>query len=466
MNKLEFNYLQTANAYEKLLPLNSKKNNGVFYTDIFLSRQILKSLPISQEAVILDPCCGTGSFLFSASQEGYKNVFGADIDKKSIEISKRYVPEGKFIQIDTLGNPYDKVKNALNLKEVDCVVGNPPYAVLNSQTTINSDEDFLQKINASGNNLFIAALFRAFNLAKIGGLISYIIPKNFLHIDAYSNLRRYILGGKTILEIIDIGQYFKNVRGEQIILTIKNSLPTKEHKIAFRKLILNDFVDMSEITQNFYENEIIHFQSGVEQDIFIKLKKSFCTLADICKGYIGRGKSKSINSIAGKDVRKFGYKKIILPQVGNQIFIQNIYSAEAGIIATFGGNLQASETITVLTDGSEEMCKYLLGVLHSKICNFYIQKFCYNNSKLTMHSDAKYLKKIPLNIKNKRTFNQIVDCVGKLEKTDYLSGGWYDLMDELDNLVYETYGLNLEQKKFIEVAMRERLSSRWYKNGK
>jgi tRNA1(Val) A37 N6-methylase TrmN6 len=466
MNNLEFNYLQTANTYEKLLPLDNKKNNGIFYTDVFLSRKIIKSLHIPEGATILDPCCGTGSFLFSAYQEGYRNVFGADIDKTSIEISKKYVPSGSFIQLDTLGNSYSKVKNAFKLQEIDCIVGNPPYAVLNSQTTINANEEFLQKINTSGNNLFIAALLRAFDLAKTGGLISYIIPKNFLHIDAYSNLRKYILKEKTILEIIDIGQYFSNVRGEQIILTIKNSSPTNGHKITFKKLIGNEFLNLIEIHQNFYENEIIHFQSNVEQDIFIKLKKSFCTLADICKGYIGRGKSKNKNSIVGKDIRKFGYKETVVPKNGNQIFIQNIYSAEAGIIAAFGGNMQAVETVTILRDGSEEMCKYLLGVLHSKVCNFYLQKFCYNNSKLTMHSDAKYLKKIPLNIKNKRNFKQVINCVEKLESEEYLSEKWYDLIDDLDNLVYETYGFGSEQKSFIELSMKERLSSRWYKNGK
>jgi hypothetical protein len=312
----------------------------------------------------------------------------------------------------------------------------------------------------------VAALLRAFDLVKIGGLISYIIPKNFLHIDAYSHLRKYILKEKTILEIIDIGQYFNNVRGEQIILTIRNSIPPEEHRIVFKRLANSEFANPMEINQNFYENEIIQFQSNIEQDIFIKLKKSFCTLADVCKGYIGRGKSKNKNSIVGKNIRKFGYKENVIPKSGNQIFIQNIYSAEAGIIAAFGGDLQAAETVTILTDGSKKMCKYLLGILHSKVCNFYLQKFCYNNSKLTMHSDAKYLKKIPLNIKNRENFEQVLNCVEKLENEEYLSEKWYDLVDNLDNLVYETYGFSSEQRNFIELSMKERLSSRWYKDGK
>ena len=132
-------------------------------------------MPISQQDIILDPCCGAGSFLFSAYQQGYRNIFGADIDKKSIEISKKYIPNGNFIQIDTIGSSYKKVKTVFKLQEVDCIAGNPPYAVLNSQTSINAAENFLEKINSSGNNLFIAALFRAFDLVKnIGSVISSI----------------------------------------------------------------------------------------------------------------------------------------------------------------------------------------------------------------------------------------------------------------------------------------------------
>jgi hypothetical protein len=71
-----------------------------------------------------------------------------------------------------------------------------------------------------------------------------------------------------------------------------------------------------------------------------------------------------------------------------------------------------------------------------------------------------------LNIKNKKNFKQVINCVERLENTEYLSEKWYDLIDNLNGLIYETYNLNSEQRNFIELAMKERLSSRWYKNGK
>ena len=88
--------------------------------------------------------------------------------------------------------------------------------------------------------------------------------------------------------------------------------------------------------------------------IYKKFKDSYTTLSDVVNGYVGRGRSKEETAIAGKDIRKFGFKELMTPTKGNQIFIQNIYSVESGIIAAFAGDYEAKETVTVFTDGDEK----------------------------------------------------------------------------------------------------------------
>ena len=75
--------------YEKSLEVSYKKDNGIFYTDIELSRKIIEFLSIPSDTVIMDPCCGTGSFVIAAKEMGFSSVYGADIDKKAIELSKK-----------------------------------------------------------------------------------------------------------------------------------------------------------------------------------------------------------------------------------------------------------------------------------------------------------------------------------------------------------------------------------------
>lgn len=83
--------IQTTNTYstamtefENSLSTPYKKDNGIFYTDLFLSEKMIAELEISPDAIVLDPCCGVGSFIFAASKKGCKRVYGADQDANAI----------------------------------------------------------------------------------------------------------------------------------------------------------------------------------------------------------------------------------------------------------------------------------------------------------------------------------------------------------------------------------------------
>ncbi|MEF9985647.1 MAG: N-6 DNA methylase [Bacteroidales bacterium] len=454
-------YSIESKKYETSLDTSYKKGQGIYYTDVELSSKIIEFLKIPIDAFILDPCCGTGSFLASAKHLGYNNVYGSDIDSSAVSLCKKNNNIDNITVLDTLSNNGKDVLKKLKLKSrVDYVIGNPPYVPKSKDITIDtSDYLFLRNVKDSGSNLFVAALYRAFELAKDEGVISYIIPKNFLHISSYSVLRKFILTKKTILSIIDIGSYFKNVRGEQIIITIRNQ-HTATNNIGIYRYSDKEFVKQLEVPQNFYKNEILLFANDIDFSIYKKLESSYQKFDDICTGYVGRGRSKSQYAIAGKDIQKFSFKNTIVPKKGNRVFIQNIYSAESGVIASFAGDLEASETVTIFTDGDEKMCRYILGVLHSRLCNYFLLNFCYNNSKLTMHTDAKYLKKLPLII-NDRTFTQAINVVKLLENIMYMSDEWFDALESLNDIIYKTYNINSIESQYIDFQMKNVQSEKW-----
>ena len=107
-----------------------------------------------------------------------------------------------------------------------------------------------------------------------------------------SKLRKDILHNKTVLSIIDIGAYFSDVRGEQIIITIKNSY-TDNNVIEFKKLQNNEFIDCCKVKQNFFFDEIVLFKNYAEYSIYCKLENTYEKFGDLCTGYVGRGKSTS-----------------------------------------------------------------------------------------------------------------------------------------------------------------------------
>ncbi|KAA6350881.1 Modification methylase VspI [termite gut metagenome] len=460
MTTTEFS--RAISEYEGTLALSKRKADGIFYTDLSLAEKIINELSIPKDAVVLDPCCGIGCFNYAAIKCGITTVYGADIDNNAINLCVRNIPYATFVRANSIEMDSKFFLSKLSLSDrVDYIIGNPPYAKWIPSKW--ASRAFSRKVVISGNNLFIAGLIKAIELVKQGGFISYIIPKNFLHVAAYSHLRREILREKTIVSIIDIGAYFKNVRGEQIVFTIKNSIP-ENNKFAIKKLIKGVFVFQMKIDQTFFDDEILLYNNEMDYLIYQKLN-AFHKLKDVCNGYIGRGRSSNLNAVAGKGIRKFGYKNISTPSVGNQIFIQNIYSVESGIIAAFGGDLEASQTVTILTDGDEKMCRFILGILHSQLCNFFLYKYCYNYSKLTMHTDSNYLKKIPLPEINADLITKIVDIVTFLEKEEYMSAAWFKHIKNLNTIVYEVYKLSDDERTHADKEMKFIQSKKWSENG-
>lgn len=456
------NFFQESTSFENTLDAGYKKQKGAFYTNTLLAGQILAFLRIPEDAVILDPCCGAGSFLFAAKQLGLRHLYGADCNAKAAALCRKHIKECKISVMDTLSSRGESVLQALGLdKAADYVVGNPPYApVTEKDFPCSKASAFWERVSHSGGNLFAAALYRAFDLALPEGIISYILPKNFLHVSAYSALRQVLLWEKQILSIIDLGAYFKKVRGEQIVLTLKNQ-PALENTIDLYSLQHGGFVLAAQVPQRTYTNEIVLFSSPEDIGIYEKLNSPvYRKLGKVYEQKIHRGKESGPQAIAGKQIRKFGYKNSPAPQEGNRVFLQNIYSAESGIIAASGGMLPASQTVTVISANSRQECKGLIGFLHSRLCNYYLMKFCYNNSKLTMHTDARYLGQLPLPF-GEAPFAPAVSLVEALEQTEYRSQKWFSFMEALNQMIYQIYHMTREEIRHIDFEIRKIQSPKW-----
>lgn len=446
--------------FEQSLDEYYKKNNGIFYTDIELANSIVNFLNIPKNASIIDPCCGTGSFIHSLQVAGYQNVFGCDFDAKTVRKCRDLTHSENIRKMDTIGVDGRTVLKKLKHTKFDYVIGNPPYAPLGRDVGLNASVDFIGTVKDSGANLFVAAIYRAFELAKEDGYVSFIVPKNLLHISSYKQIRAKLLEEKKIISIIELGIHFKTVRGEQIVLTFQNKYE-KGNKIKYYAYNHSEISLMSEVLQDYYDDEIIVFTDNKEVPIYNKLKESYEHLGKVCAETIRRGRDKSEDAIRGNQIRKFGFKNMDVPDSGNQIFIQNIFSAEAGITASFGGNLKPAETVTIVKLKNTKMCKYVLGLLHSRVCNYFLIRFGFNNSRLTIHTDAKYLNSIPIVIDDE-AFEKVVDIVNKMETVKYMDKEWYKLNEELNDIVYEIYELNVNDKNHIEKEMRKISARKWY----
>ncbi len=132
----------------------------------------------------------------------------------------------------------------------DIIIGNPPWGA----TLSKNELEFLAKhFNLSRKNLnsFVLFIRASMLLLRSGGLLTYIIPKNFLKTNGYMEMRRFILDRYSILRIADVGTCFANVAQEAVILSLKKELLSNP-ELKSVELITNVAQDVSYLMNETY----------------------------------------------------------------------------------------------------------------------------------------------------------------------------------------------------------------------
>ncbi len=480
-------------TYEKSLKPSKKKSMGIFYTDSKLANYMINTINIKPSDKVIDPSCGNGVFircLIDKFKNKFipSNVFGVDYDKDIINLLKdnlsNVYSENDLLTNIVYGNSLGNRVKCMNIKDdndkYDFIIGNPPYVPAKDGKNYNSKLFSYKKYISTSVNLSMIMLVRSMDLIKEAGIISFILPKNILHVECYDKLRKELLSKYTIIEIVDLGIYFKGVRGEQIILTIKKKVPSSNHKIVIKHLInKKDFImNSTEIKQNIFikNNIIVLYSSNQEIELLEKLQNSGLKLVELVDGNIFRGvavdnKNKTYKTYRGRDIGKFSVKECINANpidlknakiqllTRNKLILQNIFSSEAGIIASYVNDGSISnETVTNIVHHDDELLKYLLGLLNSKLINYYLIIKIYNDSRLTMHTDKKYIGEIPIII-SKDYYYKIIKIVERALNKDY--NKLPEITKEIDKLVYEIYKLEDSDIEIVENRIKNIFSEEW-----
>jgi len=302
-----------------------RKGMGIYYTPTFVVDYIVKNTLgelLKQKGdgkiKVLDPACGSGSFLIKAFEiflNYYRdsrqlsfedkvnilknNIFGVDLDPKAAEIAQlnlllRAVEKRKLLPMlqynIKIGNSLiDDSKIADNrafdwneefkkiMKEggFDVIIGNPPYVFGGGEGISIDEKNYFKENYVSGVskvNLFTLFIEKAIKLAKEKGMISFIAPNTLLRVTSYRELRKYILQNCKILKIIDLSVgVFKDVTASTIIIILQ-----KQPKGNFdnHDIIIQRNIDGSEtlIKQGNFKNKqfVFNIFTDVRKDSILK----------------------------------------------------------------------------------------------------------------------------------------------------------------------------------------------------
>lgn len=510
--------------FQKLTDKVEKKSSGQFYTPQKVVDYIISFLNIKSDSKILDPTCGCGIFLLTVyrylkkiNKKALENIYGVDLNKDAVEITRLNLwlrdgvkPERIKILEGNIktGNSIienqrldkrafkwsEEFKEVINRGGFDFIIGNPPYLTLKKNKNYDIKESSFAKIANGPINAASLVIVRSFNLLKKDGIIAFVLPKTLLRVNSYFKLREFISTKSKILHIVDLGNYFKNVRGEQILLFLqktKNKDEIKKNKILIK--ILNSKSESLIKQQGFYISQnlfkkykdFLILREKEHYSLIDKIHNSgqpLERLADIFRGLSISPTSKLIQKntmngeepiIKGNNISKLKVTPkyfIDSKRLNNnssklnrlrkaKIILQNIFSSEAGIIAALDpyGYLTLNTVTNVTISNPCLTLKYLIGILNSKLINFYLIYAIFHGSKLTMHTDKTYMGRLPIKLisnSEQEELGKIIDSFNK--KGDKTA------LKKIDKIVYNIYRLKREEQKIIENSLQKTMSSKSY----
>jgi len=326
-----------------------RKEQGIYYTPKFVTKFIVEATlgdfikEHNHEEIakvrILDPACGSGSFLIRAFDEllnyhaAYlgknvndltqderlpvlkQSIFGVDLDSQAVDIARlnlllrslaarkklptlsENIKQGNSIvsgTIESLEQYFDKDlvnKHSFNweaeFSEViksggfDIVIGNPPYG---AEFDINDRKYIEDQYPISKNNKNSAMVFieKGLRLLKEGGYFGFIIPKSLAYSQKWQSGRNLII--QDLGYAYDTSKAFKDVLLEQMVVVIskKYSL-SSTYRTAF--LDSNGLSNVGTIKKETINatDTILLGVTNADLDIFTKIGSSKIFLKDISK---------------------------------------------------------------------------------------------------------------------------------------------------------------------------------------
>ena len=270
-----------------------RKSLGIYYTPVYVVRHILRQTlgrllaepgmtpERAHNLRILDPACGSGSFLIEAfrmldawlAQHGdeedraypqvrrqrilLRNLYGVDVDPQAVEVARLNLllraawQRGQLPMLHNIrhGNSliddealagtaafnwHEQFPRVMEAGGFDVVIGNPPYGA-----RLRAEERTWLRARYPAGNSNTAALFML--LAKIwGGYSGLIVPRAFSYVASWAKTRQSLL--PELVELVDVGRAWRDVNLEQVIVIQQRATATPAWRALRRENDRFEFV--------------------------------------------------------------------------------------------------------------------------------------------------------------------------------------------------------------------------------
>jgi adenine-specific DNA-methyltransferase len=202
----------------KKLSKEIKKQNGIFFTPKNTIKTILSELKNYTQNIttILEPSCGSGQFINELkSLKRFKDekiqITGIEYNKTIYDTVKKYQNN----KIDIIRDDY--LNYNFNDNKYDLIIGNPPYFVMKKADVNIEYNDYYE----GRPNIFILFIIKSLHLLNDNGILSFVLPKNFLNCGYYDKTRKYIYNNYKIINILECNDNYIETKQDTIIFMLQ-----------------------------------------------------------------------------------------------------------------------------------------------------------------------------------------------------------------------------------------------------
>jgi tRNA1(Val) A37 N6-methylase TrmN6 len=212
----ELQYSKLSKDITKSLSKKDKKDNGIFFTPpSTIAENITMISDYIQDGIdILEPSCGSGEYITQLN-EIYPNSKIKGVEYNQVIYEKiKHLNETDNITIHNA----DFLEYNDNQK-YDLIIGNPPYFVMKKNDLGEKYHDYFD----GRPNIFIPFIIKCLGMLNPEGILSFVLPKNFINSLYYDKTRKYINENFTIVNIIEMTDNYLETQQDTVIVIIQNT---------------------------------------------------------------------------------------------------------------------------------------------------------------------------------------------------------------------------------------------------
>jgi type I restriction-modification system DNA methylase subunit len=241
-----------------------KKQNGIYFTPPQTIHKNIKFLQpfMKNITTILEPSCGSCEYILKLNNINPKvYITGIELNKTIFESIEPYDSDSNNITLindNYLTRDFDT--------KYDLIIGNPPYFVMKKSEVEKSYHDYFD----GRPNIFILFIIKSLELLNNKGIISFVLPKNFLNCLYYDKTRKHIINNYKILNIIECDDKYIETQQNTIILIIQNEKSTgnnTSYSITISEFTIFGTDDNIKILKSLYDDSKTLFDLGFNVNV-------------------------------------------------------------------------------------------------------------------------------------------------------------------------------------------------------